>query len=125
MKISKAIISYYLADVTLAWFNNNDLPPKDIFQYHHCIMQMQLGAISHGDLNELRLAFEYLLANPQINCEEFAGDRYPYDDKEVREIIHYAWQTIWPDAQPIPPGGPVDVELINTSLDDWWAQRKY
>ena len=67
-------------------------------------------------------SFEDLLSHPEIDASAFAGGRYPYDDDEVREIVHYARSTIWPDAGPVPDRGP-DVRLVNLSLQEWRALR--
>jgi len=85
-------------------------------------MNMRLLAEQFGDLEALKLAFEYLLSHPEIDASAFAGDRYPYDDDEVREIVRYARATIWPDAGPVPERGP-DVRLVNLSLQEWRALR--
>src|SRR5437867_1045758 len=121
MKISESMVRYYLHDITMGWFDPEDLPPDNITGYYDCVIQMKLHALKHNDLDVLKLAFEYLLANKQIKCEQFAGGRYPYDEQEVREIIHYAWKTIWPDSTPLLPGGPNGVEIVPMSIDDWWA----
>lgn len=124
MNISESMVRYYLADVLLSWFNTHDLPPDDLSEYREYILDMKKGAIKHGDLEALRLAFEHILDNSHIDSERFNESLYPYDDRDVREIIHYSWKTIWPDASPVSPSGRPDVKLVSMSLEKWWATRR-
>lgn len=112
MEISRSFITHYLGNITVSWFNDHDLPPDDIDEYHNFVLDMKFYATKHNDLEKLRLAFEYLLAHPEINTEEFAGSRYGFDDEDMREIIRYAYQTMFPDALTIPPAPPPDVTLV-------------
>jgi hypothetical protein len=121
MEISRDMISFYLRKITSVYFGKHDIPPDDLSGYLDFVSDMRKHAERKGDLDYLRLGFEHVLANPNIDTVELAATDYPFDDAEVREIIHYAWKTIWPDAAPIPPGGPPGVKIVPMSLDDWWA----
>ena len=123
MDISLSMVKHYLDDVTVGWFDDHDLPPENVADYLPRVLEMKKGAAKHGDLEALKLAFEHILANRRIDCEILGGGRYPFDDKDVREIIAFAWKTIWPDARPIPPGGPPGVRLIEMPLEQWRASR--
>ena len=122
IEIPSHMLHHYLQNVTVAYFDPEHFPPDDVSGYASCIMNMRLLAEQFGDLEALKLAFEYLLSHPEIDASAFAGDRYPYDDDEVREIVRYARATIWPDAGPVPERGP-DVRLVNLSLQEWRALR--
>ena len=112
MEIKESVITHYLADITISWFNENEYPPDELHGYAQCVNWMKGNAEKRGELDLLKLAFEHILANPDVDCERLAGGRYPYDDEEMREIIEYAWQKLWPDAPPIPDGGPPDVTIV-------------
>lgn len=121
IKIAESMIDHYLGDVTISWFNDHDLPPDDVKEYHSLVVWMKQNATNHGDLKYLKLAFEYLLSNPDFDYEQFAGSRYPYDSEEIREIIEFAYRTIW--SNDILPTDVPDVQLVQMSLDDWWANH--
>jgi hypothetical protein len=119
--IADGMLSYYLVGVTAGYFGRHDEPADDVQEYSYLIEDLRLGAALHGDLEYLRLGLEYLLAHREIDLVQFAGGTdFPYEQEQVREIIEYAWKTIWPDAPPIPSGCPPGVELVSMSLEEWW-----
>lgn len=128
MEISEAMINYYLMNVTTGGKNPDDFSPddvEDVSEYYPLIQNMKSHTLRHGDLDALKLGFEYILANPDYKCVWMAGPVYSYEEEQVREIIEYAWKTIWPDSDPIPSGGPEGVKLVPTTLDQWWESRGY
>lgn len=124
MKISKSMINYYLSSVTVGWFDDNDLPPDEVQKYLPLVQDIKTWATHHGDLETLKLSFEYLLTHPEINYEEFAGGRYPYDSEEIREIIEFVYRTIWTDSQQISLERSPNVQLVQMPLEEWWSRSK-
>ena len=125
MDIPKHLIDAYLADITVGYFNRNDLPPDGVSGYSSCVGTLRLHAEHFADLEALKVAVDYLLAHPEIDTEQFAGGRYPYDDEEVREILRYAVATIWPGAAPTAPEVLAEVRIVgDLSLDEWRRQRR-
>lgn len=128
MEISESMINFYLMNVTTGGKNPDEFSPDDVenvSEYHPLIEQMKMHAIWHGDLDALKLGLEYILANPHYDCLWLAGPVYTYDEEQLREIIHYAWKTIWPDADPITPESTKDTKLVATTLDEWWESREH
>ncbi len=123
MDISSAMIRHHLDYITVGWFDHNDLPPDNVEDYYKCVEQMRLNALAHNDLPYLKIAFEYMLGNPQIKCESFGNGRYPYEEEEIREIIYYAWKTIWLDSPPIHPNHHSDVNLVEIPTSEWWKNK--
>jgi hypothetical protein len=121
MDISDQMVSFYLRNVTSVYFAEHDLPPDELSGYLEYVEGMKKEAVFHGDLETLRLGFEHLLGNPQLETEPLAATEYPFRESEIREIVRYARKIIWPDAAPIPPGGPPGVKIVRMSIDDWWA----
>ena len=125
MDIPKHLIDTYLEYITVGYFDPEDLPPDDVSGYAHCVTNVKLHAQHFGDLEALKVAFDYLLAHPEIDSEQFAGGRYPYFDEEVREILRYAVATIWPGAAPTAPEVLAEVRIVGElSLDEWRRQRR-
>ena len=123
MDISKQMIGFHLRIVTLAYFGEHDDVPDDVAGYYEYVEDMKRQAIRFGDLDALKLAFEHILVNPEIDTVTLSQANFPYEEEEVREIIRYAWETIWPDADPIPPGGPPGVRIVDISPEEWRARQ--
>lgn len=123
MQISEPLIRYYLADILLCWFNSNDLPPDDVTAYYKYVLEMQKGAVKHGDIDVLKLAFEYILSQPKFDCTRLNESDYPYENEEIREIIFYAWQTLWPNGAIAFIKEPIDIELVTIPIQEWWGSR--
>src|SRR6186713_2571085 len=98
MDLPRHLLGHYLQNITVAYCDPEDFPPDDVAGYAKCVNNVRLLAEQFGDLDALKIAFEYLLAHPEIDASQFAGDRYSYDDEEVSEIVRYARETIWPEA---------------------------
>ena len=119
MDISNEMIGFHLRLVTSAYFGKHDDVPADVTGYDAYIEDMKRQALHFGDLDALKLAFEHILANPEIDMVTLSQANFPYKEAEVREIIRYAWERIWPDADPISPGGPPGVRLVDMPPGDW------
>ena len=129
IQISSRIIEHYLSYITTMWFDDHDLPPDDVASYRPRIEKMKLAAKKKGDYEYLRLAFEYLLSNQHLSDEVFetiASGRYLYSADEVRNIICYAYQILWPENQIPQLGYYPDIKFIKTGWDigEWWQQRE-
>lgn len=122
MEIAKGIIDNYLRRVTVHWFDPEDLPAENINQYRPLVENIILEARLHNDFQPLRLGLDYLLCHPEISLEDH-GYRYPWDDADVREIIHYIRKTVFPDAKALNCDEVKDVKLIPMSREDWWKMR--
>jgi hypothetical protein len=121
-KICKWLINDYLDLVTVVWFNHHDMPPRDLDEYNQLIDQMKIAALAHREWDSLRQAFEVVLSDPSLDCEQFGGGRFPFDSEEVRDIISHAYSRLWPSrAAPTTP--PQGVELFDMPHDDWYRLR--
>lgn len=123
MDVSESMVRFYLDNVTVSWFSSNDTPPNELSEYKPYIEDMKRSAFKHKDLETLRIVFEYLIANPNIDCERFNGPRYPFDSDEIREIICYSWRVLWPDRSTIPIRNLPNIKFIKMPLEEWWVRR--
>lgn len=124
MEISVQMINYYLSYFTEVWFNDNDLPPDDVREYHPFVKEMELAARKHDDVDALKEGIQYILGNPHFDIEQFSGSRYPFDRDELIEIVEYLWRVLWPNEGPIPRGGPTNIELVQMPLEVWWSRKR-
>jgi hypothetical protein len=123
MRISKSMINYYLDTITVAYFNDHDMPPDDIRGYDELVETMRLKAIKHGDMDHLRVALAFLLTDRRIDLEAFNGGRYPYDAAEMREIIRHTYEILFPGDKGPPEDVLGEVELVDVPLEAWWQER--
>jgi hypothetical protein len=125
MKISESMVEFYLTKVTNLWIIDHGVPPYNPSEYDdYYIEDIKQSAIYRDDLDTLKLALEHIMSNPEIDTGRLADSEYDWEDEEVRELIRYIWNKIWPDSSPIPPGGPPGVKLVKMSLKEWWARWK-
>jgi hypothetical protein len=120
MKIPAALIELYLSAVTFNWFNDHDLPAEELAEYEPYVDAMGQWARERGDLPIVKLAYGYLLAHPEIELSRFSGPSFAFVDEDLRAILTYCWQRLWPE-EPVPTSwsGPA-VEIT----DEPWSDRK-
>lgn len=123
MEISESMVRHYLSCVT-SYVGDIGCIPDGVTDYYNDIIEMKKGAIHQGDLDELRLAIDYLLTHPEINPPSFAQTHYHYDDDEFEELLLYIRSVVWPQLPPPDPEEVKDVKFINISASDWWDMRK-
>ena len=121
IKFSSDALDRYLSIITINWFSHNDDPPDDMEDYLPFVESIKYHAAQHNDLDDLQQVLAYALVTPNFDYARFAGDRYPYDADEIREIMQFIYHTLWPDAA-LPIQAP-DVTLVDTPAEAWWASR--
>jgi hypothetical protein len=94
MNISESMVRFYLTKVTNLWIIKNGVPADSLSEYDDYVEDIKRSAIYRNDLEALKLAFEHILANPDIDTAPLAESEYPWDDEEVRELIQYIWKKI-------------------------------
>lgn len=122
-KISKDKITYYLMYLTVGYFDDENVPPSTVEGYAAQVPYIKAKAEKQGDLPWLKLALEYLLAHPEVDCSEYRGPHYAYSDAEMRGIFRYLLDNIWPDAGPTPPTALNEVEMVPMSDAEWKELR--
>ncbi|PSL31568.1 hypothetical protein [Dyadobacter jiangsuensis] len=122
MSISESMVNYYLDILTVGYFNDNDLPPDDVRDYEPLVCTIKAKAFRHGDMEHLYFALAWLLTNKDVNLEAFNGGRYPFDAKEMRDIINLIYSRLFADRKMPPDHVLREVRLVNVPLDAWWQQ---
>lgn len=122
MEVSNSLFDYYLSMVTVGFFDDHEVPPDDLNEYREIIEAMKWWAIRFDELELLKTVFDYYLCYPEISLED-QGGRYPYTDKDIREIICYARSVIWPDNPPIDDEAVKNVKFVDEPLYDWRKRR--
>ena len=123
MKISKDEIIQLLAYVTVGYFDEENVPPPTVEGYADQVRSLRLAAEHQGDLPWLKLALEHVLLHPEQDWSELAGPRYPFNSREMVQMIDYIYKTIWPDAKLPDSRSAPDVELVPMSFEEWRRHR--
>lgn len=121
MKIRKELIDGYLRLLTMGRAANAPDPMAEPGKIDADIRTMRRRALREGNLDWLRLSLEALINDPQGRISQFAGQRYPYDDRELVALFRRAYEMIWPDRPLCEPGDEADLEFADMSAEDWDA----
>jgi hypothetical protein len=124
LDISKSMVRYYMDAITIPYFKTHDAPPRNLDAYLPQLLAMKRKLSAHKDEDALKLACEHVIGNPHIDASQLGGGGYTFSENEIRGLIRYVWQQLWPDAPAVKSGGPTGVQLVPMSLEDWWASRK-
>lgn len=124
MRISESMIRYYLDTITVGYFNDHDLPPDDVREYEPQVREIERKLAKHGDAKSLRLAFAYLLGNAGLDLAAFHGGRYPFDDGEMRAMIRYCNETLFPGDKGPGANEVGAVEIVQMPVEEWWERRE-
>jgi hypothetical protein len=124
VEISKSMVRYYMDAITIPFFKTHDAPPRNLDAYLPQLIAMKRRLALHKDEDALKLACEHVIGNPHVDASQLAGGGYAFSENEIRALIRYVWQQLWPDAPQVKSGGPPDVRLVPMSLDDWRTSRK-
>jgi hypothetical protein len=122
MKISDHLVMIYISFIE-AYLATHDLAPDRAEEWDPDIDNMGKAATMKGDMEILRLAIEHILEHPEINAEALFDTPYALGEEAARAALARARQRLWPDAGPIPKGGPPGVALIHMPEDEWRAAR--
>lgn len=95
------MIRFYLTKVTNLWIIKNGVPADSLSKYDDYLENIKRSAIYRNEVDRLKLSFEEIMANPDIDTGELAESEYPWDDEEVQNIIQYIYKKIWDDPSAI------------------------
>jgi hypothetical protein len=108
--LSEGTLEYYLNDLTDVEGLRDDWP-EELEGYYIYALFIRLAAVNEGYLEQLRLGIEYALGNPELDIKFLTHDKHFCKPDEMRELLRYVWEMIWPNALPILPGGPPGVSI--------------
>ncbi|KPL85171.1 hypothetical protein [Herpetosiphon geysericola] len=122
MQFSQQVFDYYLQYVTAAWFGRNDLPPEDLSGYKAYVEELKLHLAKHHDEQIFKAALESALTSAELDYERYSGGAYPFEPEEVQAIMHYIYQSLWPEAE-LPAVAPA-IEWLDLNVNQWFARKK-
>jgi hypothetical protein len=123
LDISTSMVRFYMDSITVPYFKTHDAPPRNLDAYLPQLLAMKRKLSVNQDEEALKLAFEHVIGNPHVDASQLAGGGYAFSENEIRVLIRYIWQQLWPDATPVKTGGPADVKLVPMSLEDWKSRK--
>jgi hypothetical protein len=121
-EISAQMLMYHLKEAIANWFYmnlNTDLP-KSQEDFKERIEFVRWSAEYLGDMDMFTLGIEYILAHPQIDAARFNDSRILLSDQQMRKILEYIKQALWPDASI----ATERVKLVSMPLEGWYANRE-
>ncbi|MBY6055527.1 hypothetical protein [Leisingera daeponensis] len=121
MKIRKELIEGYTRLLTMGRAVSAPDPMADLSQFDADIRAMHKRAYKEGNLDWLRLALDSLIAGPEGRISQFAGQQYPFSDRELEALFRRAFGMIWPDQPLSEPGDEADLEFVEMSAEEWDA----
>jgi hypothetical protein len=110
--LSEGTLEYHLGCLTDVIGLEDDWP-EDLEGYYGYIQQIESLARYEGYLEQLRLGIEHTLGNPNLDIKFLMHEKDFCEPDEMRELLRYVWEVIWPNALPISPGGPPGVSIAN------------
>ncbi len=115
--LSEGRLAYHLGCLTSnEWLE--DEWPEDLEGYYGHAQDIESRARYEGYLEQLRLGIEYVLGNPEIDTEFLMDNPHFCEPDEMRELLRYVWEVLWPNALPISPGGPPGVTMVKKLPQD-------
>jgi hypothetical protein len=117
MVLSEGRLAYHLGCLTDTEGLEDDWP-EDLEGYYGYAQDIDSRARYEGYLEQLRLGIEYILGNPDLDIEFLLYDPHFCEQNELRELLRYVWEVLWPNALHIPPGGPSGVTLVKRLPED-------
>ena len=95
------------------------VPLDELHRFDAFMQDVRNGLDWYEQDEPLRLSLEHLLAKPDYDLSTFFLGSSFETDEEMRPIVTYFYERLWPDAPPIPEGGPPNVELVPAPPPDW------
>jgi hypothetical protein len=120
-EISAQMLMYHLKGAIANWFDVHADLPKSQEDFKERIEFVRWSAEYLGDMDALTLGIEYILAHPQIDAARFNDSRTPLSDQQMREILGYIKQKLWPNDSPITTKS---VKLVSMPLKDWYSSHE-
>ena len=119
--ISSSMIRRHLANLTVAWFNDRELPPAHVEDYAPMVAWVRNSAQRAGDTRWFVLGVQHILQNAALSAAEFGNDRFSYSDAQMRDIMVYVLSQM--GATEAPATLLSRVSLVDMDRDEWEALR--
>ena len=121
MRIVLEALSYRIGQVTNGYFiRARPGFPESFSVFDPYIDQMAAAARERGHFEILKPGIEYLVTHPEVDLESYGSDEnWVWSHDEVRALLIYIRNRLWPDAGPLPEGGPPGVELVPAPGLEW------
>ena len=120
--LQEVVLSEHRLRKHLGCLTNNewleDEWPEDLEGYYGHALDIESRARYEGYLEQLRLGIEYVLGNPDLDIKFLMNNPHFCEQNELRELLRYVWEVLWPNALPIPPGGPSGVTIVKELPED-------
>lgn len=127
------VLGYYLRSIDSYFVSHEEEPPpEDLEIFRAKAEKAGRKATENGELDELRAALDFALAHDHAyfvehhdtSLAELVQSENLQLDSVLRPILMFYRTVIWPDAGPVPIGGPSDVEMVTEPIGEWRKRRQ-
>ena len=121
MKIVERALVYHIRGIPDGYFlRERDDFGEDLSVFDQYIDEMVESARYRRHYEILKPGIEYLLSHPELDLRGYgSGENWYWTDDEIRALLIYIRTRLWPDAGPLPEGGPPGVELVPAPGLEW------
>jgi hypothetical protein len=129
IKISIDMVCYYVMQMMSGWFNHHDLSADSLDEYEECVLEMKKHLTDCNDEKFAQLAFASLIETEDVSSEIWeaieGAMNYPFEDREIQDILKYAYSVIWSDLSSEKAIDGYEIEFIKTgiSIRNWMSVR--
>ena len=96
MQIPKLLIQTCLNHITVGYFARHETPPDNLEDYGPQLENIRNYLKEQNQAENFKLALDYLLAHPEIRSNDFVTLTFPFSETQIREIISYVRQYLYP-----------------------------
>lgn len=121
MRIVQRALEYHIREVTDGYFlEPRDGFPRDLSVFDEYIDEMVESARHYRHSDIMRPGIEYLLTHPELALQTYgSAENWVWSNDQVRALLLHMRDRLWPDAGPLPEGGPHGVELVSAPGLEW------
>lgn len=124
LTLSATMLRDHLAVLSVGWFNDHDVPPRDLSGYQPLIAELGELLDEVGDRPWFLLALEHVLVHGgAVSAREFVNDRYAYTDAAAEQLLRYVWQHLGGKGEPVPDGPAARAKLTAMERREWRKLR--
>ena len=124
LTVSSSMLRDRLALVTVAWFNKNNVPPRDLSGYEALAQDLKEMLDELGDTPWFVLGLEHILLDPDpAAARGYVNTRYAYTDEAARSLLLYLLDKLAP-GKTLDSSGPAAGVCLAEIEPEEWAQLR-
>ena len=132
-QISLYLLRFYMAGVDFYFVEHEEEPPPtDLEIFRRDAEHTRDSAIEAGELDALRAIIDFALSHDEsylvstfdLYLADLINSENAQDEELLRDILRFYRSVIWPEAGPVPPVEPPDIEVVKIGVDEWRRSQR-